>query len=98
MGTNFKAALLPPGIRNTIRGWGKEARRRRKRRLMRFTDRSTIETETCSIIVTDTNTITSVEEDYHQLIDMHEPHGSTFSDIELQPVAKVKSSHTVGSF
>ncbi|TYH86815.1 hypothetical protein ES332_D01G071200v1 [Gossypium tomentosum] len=98
MGTNFKAALLPQGIRNTIHGWGKEARRRRRRRLARFTDRSTIDTETCSIIMTDTNTITSVEEDYHHLIDTHEPRNSTFNDIELQPVAKVKSRRTIGSF
>ncbi|PPR94882.1 hypothetical protein GOBAR_AA25793 [Gossypium barbadense] len=67
MGTNFKAALLPQGIRNTIHGW-------------------------------DTNTITSVEEDYHHSIDTHEPRNSTFNDIELQPIAKVKSRRTIGSF
>ncbi|XP_057837883.2 MLO-like protein 11 isoform X2 [Cryptomeria japonica] len=31
MGTNFKAALLPPRVRETIHGWGKEAKRRRRR-------------------------------------------------------------------
>ncbi|PWA56126.1 MLO-like protein 11 [Artemisia annua] len=31
MGTNYKAALIPQRIRETIKGWRKEARRRRKK-------------------------------------------------------------------
>ncbi|KAK3199020.1 hypothetical protein Dsin_022435 [Dipteronia sinensis] len=40
MGTNYKAALIPQRIRETIHGWGKEARRKRRHGL--FTDDSTI--------------------------------------------------------
>ncbi|KAE8660262.1 MLO-like protein 11 [Hibiscus syriacus] len=56
MGTNYKAALIPQRIRETIHGWGKAARRRR--RLGRFTDDSTIHT--------DTSTVMSLEEDDHE--------------------------------
>ncbi|XP_035837400.1 MLO-like protein 11 [Helianthus annuus] len=31
MGTNYKAESIPQRTRDTIHGWGKEARRRRKR-------------------------------------------------------------------
>ncbi|KAJ0941932.1 hypothetical protein HanPSC8_Chr03g0085891 [Helianthus annuus] len=31
MGTNYKAELIPQRTRDTIHGWGKEARRMRKR-------------------------------------------------------------------
>lgn len=59
MGTNYKAALIPQRIRDTIHGWGKEARRRR-RRLGIYGDDSTIHT--------DTSTVVSVEEyDNHEL-------------------------------
>ncbi|KAI3815001.1 hypothetical protein L1987_14651 [Smallanthus sonchifolius] len=59
MGTNYKAALIPQRIRDTIHGWGKEARRRR-RRLGIYGDDSTIHT--------DTSTVISVEEfDHHEL-------------------------------
>ncbi|XP_076925133.1 MLO-like protein 11 isoform X2 [Bidens hawaiensis] len=58
MGTNYKAALIPQRIRDTIHGWGKEARRRR--RLGIYGDDSTIHT--------DTSTVVSVEEyDNHEL-------------------------------
>lgn len=40
MGTNFKAALLPPRVRDTIHGWSKEAKRRRRRGTI--SDESTI--------------------------------------------------------
>lgn len=43
MGTNYKAALIPQGIRETIHGWKKAARR--KRRLGMFADDSTIHTD-----------------------------------------------------
>lgn len=74
MGTNYKAALIPQRIRETIHGWGKAARR--KRRYGRFTDDSTIHTET--------STVMSLEEDDHQFIDIHEHGNSTYSGIELQ--------------
>lgn len=51
MGSNYKAALIPPRIRvTTIHGWRKAARKRRKR--WRSIDDSTIHTETsmvCSV-------------------------------------------------
>ncbi|GLT62146.1 hypothetical protein SLA2020_348040 [Shorea laevis] len=58
MGTNYKAALIPHRIRETIHGWGKAARRRR--RLGLFADDSTIHT--------DTSTVMSIEEDDHELL------------------------------
>lgn len=76
MGTNYKAALIPQRIRETIHGWGKAARRR-KRRLGIYTDDSTIHT--------DTSTVMSVEEDDRQLLDSpRAPHGAA-AEIELQP-------------
>ncbi|XP_076887846.1 MLO-like protein 11 [Bidens hawaiensis] len=78
MGTNYKAALIPQRIRDTIHGWGKEARRRR-RRLGIYNDDSTIHT--------DTSTVVSVEEfDHHEL---DSPRAGLAPgqvlDIELQP-------------
>ncbi|KOM43623.1 hypothetical protein LR48_Vigan05g122800 [Vigna angularis] len=61
MGTNYKAALIPQRIRETIHGWGKAARRKRKHGM--FPDDSTIHT--------DTSTVLSIEED-DQLIDVPE--------------------------
>lgn len=60
MGTNYKAALIPQRIRDTIHGWGKEARRRR-RRLGVYGDDSTVHT--------DTSTVISVEEFDHRELD-----------------------------
>lgn len=60
MGTNYKAALIPQRIRDTIHGWGKEARRRR-RRLGMYGDDSTVHT--------DTSTVISVEEFDHNELD-----------------------------
>ncbi|ESR65149.1 MLO-like protein 11 [Citrus sinensis] len=81
MGTNYKAALIPRRIRETIHGWGKAARR--KRRLGHFTDDSTIHT------VTDASTVASLEEYDHQLIDIPETAigagNSTGAEVELQP-------------
>lgn len=75
MGTNYKAALIPQRIRETIHGWGKAARR--KRRHGHFADDSTIHT------VTDTSTVASLEEYDHQLIDI--PETATGAEVELQP-------------
>ncbi|KAL5802825.1 hypothetical protein ACOSQ3_031274 [Xanthoceras sorbifolium] len=89
MGTNYKAALIPQRIRETIHGWGKAARRKRRHGLL---DDSTIHT--------DTSTVMSLEEDEHQLIDICETSNQTGNDIELQqpnvtnpsPVANETSS------
>ncbi|CAL5335928.1 unnamed protein product [Camellia sinensis] len=76
MGTNYKAALIPHRIRETIHGWGKEARRRRRHGI--FTDDSTIHTETSMVL--------SVEEDDQRLLDSPRAgaHGAA-TEIELQP-------------
>lgn len=75
MGTNYKAALIPQRIRDTIHGWGKDARRRR-RRLGIYGDDSTVHT--------DTSTVVSVEEfDHHELDSPRAPHEGL--EIELQP-------------
>ncbi|KAG6424371.1 hypothetical protein SASPL_114788 [Salvia splendens] len=75
MGTNYKAAMIPHNIRETIHGWGKAARRRRKMGV--FTDDSTIHT--------DTSTVMSAEEDDdHQLIDSPRFAPKSAAEIELQ--------------
>ncbi|KAL1563691.1 MLO-like protein 11 [Salvia divinorum] len=74
MGTNYKAAMIPHNIRETIHGWGKAARRRRKMGI--FTDDSTIHT--------DTSTVMSLEEDDHQLIDSPRFSPQSAAEIELQ--------------
>lgn len=75
MGTNYKAALIPQRIRDTIHGWGKAARR--KRRHGNFTDDSTVHT--------DTSTVMSLEEDDHQLLDIRDIADGPVTQIELQP-------------
>lgn len=83
MGSNYKAALIPQRIRETIHGWGKEARRKRRHGM--FTDDSTIRTET--------STVASLDEDDHQLLDSPRPtHVAT--EIELQPPTIVISGHS----
>uniref|UniRef100_A0A0E0H7N9 MLO-like protein n=1 Tax=Oryza nivara TaxID=4536 RepID=A0A0E0H7N9_ORYNI len=47
MGSKYKAALIPRRIRETMHGWGKDARRRRKKH--RGGDDSTIRTETSTV-------------------------------------------------
>ncbi|GER56516.1 MLO-like protein [Striga asiatica] len=79
MGTNYKAALIPKRIRETIHGWGKAARR--KRRLGIFTDDSTIHT--------DTSTVISVEEDDNRSIESPRFAPHLDSQIELQPVTDI---------
>ncbi|KAK1416765.1 hypothetical protein QVD17_25881 [Tagetes erecta] len=78
MGTNYKAALIPQRIRDTIHGWGKDARRRR-RRLGIYGDDSTVHT--------DTSTVVSVEEYDH--VELDSPRArlapSAGLEIELQP-------------
>nr|DAD22920.1 TPA_asm: hypothetical protein HUJ06_024383 [Nelumbo nucifera] len=87
MGTNYKAALIPQRIRETIHGWGKEARRRR-RRLKGFTDDSTIHT--------DTSTVHSLDED-DDPESLEGPSVGTYTEIELQPAPTVTTSPSVVS-
>ncbi|KAL4311458.1 hypothetical protein GQ457_01G004680 [Hibiscus cannabinus] len=107
MGTNFKAALIPQGVRETIHGWGKEARRRsrrKRRKLGRFNNDSTVQRDTSTIrrdtstTRTETSSVSSVEDDYHQLIDINAACASTSTDIEMQPAARATHRRTFGSF
>ncbi|XP_062169800.1 MLO-like protein 11 [Alnus glutinosa] len=82
MGTNYKAALIPQRIRETIHGWGKAARRRR--RLGIFADDSTIHT--------DTSTVMSIEEDDRELLDAPGTAAGACTEIELQPASATATS------
>lgn len=84
MGTNYKAALIPQRIRETIHGWKKAARR--KRRLGIYNDDSTI--HTC----TDTSTVVSVEEDDREFLDGPATDVNALDGVELQPVSSVMTS------
>ncbi|KAH9617891.1 hypothetical protein KSS87_007842 [Heliosperma pusillum] len=85
MGTNYKAALIPQRIRETIHGWKKSATKR-KRRLGIYGDDSTVHT--------DTSTVMSLEEDDddHQLLDIPETRPVSHSEIELQSPSTMQSS------
>ncbi|PIN22732.1 hypothetical protein CDL12_04549 [Handroanthus impetiginosus] len=84
MGTNYKAALIPQRIRDTIHGWKKAARRRRRMGI--FTDDSTFHT--------DTSTVISVEEDDNQLIDSPRFASQTDTQIELQPTTFARTGQS----
>lgn len=75
MGTNYKAAIIPQRIRETIHGWGKEARRKRRHGI--YTDDSTIHTET--------STIVSLEENDCPLTGSPTNTIEAGAEIELQP-------------
>ncbi|PWA78628.1 MLO-like protein 11 [Artemisia annua] len=79
MGINYKAALIPQRIRETIKGWRKESKRSR-RKLGIYGDDSTIQTETSTVI--------SLEEFDHQELDS--PRAGTppakHLELELQPL------------
>ncbi|XP_072083152.1 MLO-like protein 14 isoform X1 [Arachis hypogaea] len=83
MGTNYKAALIPERIRETIHGWGKAARRKRRHGM--FADDSTIHT--------DTSTVLSLKED-DRMVDIPETGTDhvTGTEVELQPVAAATAS------
>ncbi|MCD9642774.1 MLO-like protein 11 [Datura stramonium] len=83
MGTNYKAALIPQRIRETIHGWGKAARR--KRRMRMFPDDSTVHT--------DTSTVMSLEEYDNQLVDSPRTVHGAGTEIELQPPPTVTEDH-----
>ncbi|KAF3772190.1 MLO-like protein 11 [Nymphaea thermarum] len=80
MGTNYKAALIPHRIRETIHGWGKAARRKRRHGLV--ADDSTVRT--------DTSTLHSSEDDEHQPLE-RDMIGKNL-DIELQPSSTMQGS------
>ncbi|KAJ0530577.1 hypothetical protein HanLR1_Chr10g0368851 [Helianthus annuus] len=75
MGTNYKAALIPQRIRDTIHGWGKAARRRR-RRLGIYGDDSTVHT--------DTSTVVSVEEYDHDHQELDSPRAGLAPSLGLE--------------
>ncbi|CAN1243173.1 MLO-like protein 11 [Linum perenne] len=85
MGTNYKAALIPQMIRETIHGWGKAARRKRRHGFM---DDSTIRT--------DTSTVMSLEEDDHRCLDLAEATAHLGNDIELQPTSHTAATSPLG--
>ncbi|CAN0915533.1 MLO-like protein 11 [Linum grandiflorum] len=85
MGTNYKAALIPQMIRETIHGWGKAARRKRRHGFM---DDSTIRT--------DTSTVMSLEEDDHRCLDLAEATAHLGNDIELQPTSRTAETSPLG--
>nr|BAJ33971.1 unnamed protein product [Eutrema halophilum] len=84
MGTNYKAALIPQRIRDTIQGWGKATRK--KRRHGYYGDDSTVRTET--------STVASIEEYDHQVLDVAETYQEQQKqqqqqqgiELELQPI------------
>jgi len=83
MGTNYKAALIPQRIRETIRGWKKSAAKRKKRHGI-YGDDATIHT--------DTSTVMSLEEDDHHMLDIRESQPVMHSEIELQSPTPVEAS------
>ncbi|KAG6685591.1 hypothetical protein I3842_12G118900 [Carya illinoinensis] len=74
MGTNYKAALIPQGIRETVHVWRNKARRRR---LGILTDNSTVNP--------DTSMVMSIEEDHELLDDAPETSSGALTEIEMQP-------------
>ncbi|XP_058779869.1 MLO-like protein 11 [Vicia villosa] len=84
MGTNYKAALIPQRIRETIHGWGKAARKKRRHGM--FPDDSTVHSHT------DTSTVLSIEEDDHRIIDDSFQDIATGTEVELQPVTTVTAT------
>lgn len=87
MGTNYKAALLPQRVRETINGWGKATRRKRRHGL--YGDDSTIRTET--------STIASVEEYNHQVLDVPETSPAQGTEHELQLIQHWDASISVAN-
>ncbi|XP_056683453.1 MLO-like protein 11 isoform X2 [Spinacia oleracea] len=77
MGTNYKAALIPHRIRETIHGWKKSAAKRKKR-VGIYGDDSTIHT--------DASTVMSLDEHDNHLLDIPESGAAMLSHsvIELQ--------------
>uniref|UniRef100_A0A0D3G1U0 MLO-like protein n=1 Tax=Oryza barthii TaxID=65489 RepID=A0A0D3G1U0_9ORYZ len=76
MGSKYKAALIPRRIRETMHGWGKDARRRRKKH--RGGDDSTIRTET--------STVCSLDDDD----DGDDEHGQFVETTPSRPYLKIQ--------
>ena len=74
MGTNYKAALIPQRIRETIHGWKKAARR--KRRLGMVIDDATVHT--------DASTVISVEEYDDDYLENREADTSSHTVLDVQ--------------
>ncbi|KAG0474635.1 hypothetical protein HPP92_014321 [Vanilla planifolia] len=83
MGTNYKAALIPHRIRETMHGWGKAARKRRKHR--QGIDESTIHTETSMVF--------SIEEDEQDPFE--DSSENPYLKIELQPATNCGATSVV---
>lgn len=84
MGSNYKAALIPRRIRETMHGWGKEARRRRRRHRHSNDDSTTIRTET--------STVCSLEEGDQDLFDDHSV--NPYVLVELKPTTTSTNAAT----
>ncbi|XP_010520910.1 PREDICTED: MLO-like protein 11 [Tarenaya hassleriana] len=87
MGTNYKAALIPQRIRETIRGWGKAARWKRRHGF--YGDDSTVRTET--------STVVSVEEYDHQMLEIPETLPAQAPELELEPTESKNASFPVAN-
>jgi mlo protein len=77
MGSKYKAALIPNRIRETMHGWGKDARKRRRKRRG---DDSTIRTETSTVCSLD------YEDDDDHDEDATPPRLPPYLKIELRPM------------
>ncbi|KAJ3692986.1 hypothetical protein LUZ60_012081 [Juncus effusus] len=94
MGSNYKAALIPQRIRETIHGWSKAAKKKRKYR--RGMDDSTVRTET--------STVCSLEEGDQDFFEDSVRNSSVrnssvrppFVRIELQPPNRITRQRTLG--
>ncbi|KAG2694442.1 hypothetical protein I3760_08G144500 [Carya illinoinensis] len=91
MGTNYKAALIPQGIRETVHVWRNKARRRR---LGISTDNSTVHTDTSMgmSIEEDRELLDDAEEDRELLDDAPETSSGAFTEIEMQPTSPSATS------
>lgn len=88
MGSNYKAALIPHRIRQTMHGWGKAARKRSKHR--RSVDDSTT-------IRTETSTVCSLEEGDQELFDNPSENPNPYVLIELQPTTDTTATTTAAT-
>ena len=81
MGSKYKAALIPNRIRETMHGWGKAARKRRKKRRG---DDSTIRTETSTVCSLDYDDEDDDEHGHSE--DATPPRLPPYLKIELRPM------------
>ncbi|KAI3854276.1 hypothetical protein MKW98_024699 [Papaver atlanticum] len=74
MGTNYKAALIPDKVRETIHGWNKETKKRRRRGILN--DDSTVHTDASTVISVD-----DVDNEFQS------PSPNRHHTIELKPIS-----------